>query len=87
MALDVSPLTPAIGAEVRGVDVTRAVQDPALAAEISQALLDHHVLVFRSQELDREQHKAFGRLFCELHVHPSQRGPATKGDPEIFTVK
>ena len=87
MTFQLSPLTPSIGAEVTGVAVTDAIGDERLAAAIRKAFLDYHILVFRDQELDRSQHKAFGRLFGTLHVHPSKRGPGAKGDPEIFTVK
>lgn len=83
----ITPITPAIGAEITDVAVTAAVEDEHLAMSIRSALIEHHVLVIRDQELDREQHKAFGRLFGQLHVHPSKRAPGAKGDPEIFTVK
>ena len=45
------------------------------------------VLVFRKQDLTREEHKAFGRLFGPLHTHPSKRILRDKSDPEIFDVK
>ncbi len=45
------------------------------------------VLVFRSQDLTIEEHKAFGRHFGPLHTHPSKRTLGVKGDPEIFEVK
>ena len=80
-------LNPALGAEINGVDLATAADDLDLVADIKQAFLDHHVLVFRDQELDREEHKRFGRLFGELHVHPSKRDLGRKGDREIFTVK
>ena len=86
VTLDLMPLTAAIGAEVRGVDLREAPADPELADAIRAAFLDHHVLVFRDQDIDRDAHKAFGRLFGDLHVHPSmvRRGAA---DPEIFPVR
>ncbi len=83
----ITPITPTIGANVTGISVADAVGDDELRAQLRQALLDHHVLVFRGQAVDREQHKEFGRIFGELHVHPSKRGPKAKGDPEIFDVK
>ncbi|MGB5759393.1 MAG: TauD/TfdA family dioxygenase [Acidimicrobiales bacterium] len=87
MAMTIEPLTPAIGAEVLGISLASVPDDPATAGAIGDALTRHQVLVFRDQKLDREQHKAFGRLFGELHVHPSKRSASAKGDPEIFTVK
>ncbi|MGH1488667.1 MAG: TauD/TfdA dioxygenase family protein [Acidimicrobiales bacterium] len=83
----VTPITPSIGAEVGDVSLADIPGDTALSETIRAALLKHQVLVFRQQQIDREQHKAFGRLFGELHVHPSKRSPTAKGDPEIFTVK
>lgn len=84
--LDLTPITPAIGAEVRGVDLSTPELDDALVEAIGQAFLTHHVLVFRDQDLTREQHKRLGRAFGRLHVHPSQRSPRFEGDPEIFVV-
>lgn len=83
----VKPLTPSIGAEVRNLDVSAVAANAELTEAVRQAFLAHHVLVFRDQELDRTQHKTFGRLFGRLHVHPSRRNPSFAGDPEIFTVK
>lgn len=84
---EIKPITPNLGAEVTDVSLATALDDDRVIAQLQEALLAHHVLVFRDQQLDREQHKAFGRLFGTLHVHPSKRGPDVKGDPEIFSVK
>jgi taurine dioxygenase len=79
----VEPLTPHIGAEVRGIDLA------ALTAEqlrdVRLAFNDWSVLVFRDQRLDREAHKAFARHFGRLHVHPMNH--ARNQDPEILIVK
>jgi len=77
-------LTPHIGAEIGGVDLSRPL--PAeLDREIREAWRDWKVLVFRDQQLTREQHKDFARRFGTLHVHPMQH--LYRGDPEILTVK
>lgn len=83
---DIQPLSPSIGAEIHGIDLANNSDDPAVIEAIRRALLTHHVLVFRGQDLDREAHKALGRHFGDLHVHPSKRTLGAKGDPEIFTV-
>ena len=83
-ALKVSPLTPVIGAEVRGIDLAQALGEAEQAA-IKQAFADHSVLVFRDQELSRDDHKRFGRMFGDLHVHPLNR--VNSEDPEILVVK
>lgn len=82
--LDINTLTPHIGAEIRGVDLSQPLGNDEFSA-IYQAWLDWKILVFRDQHLDREQHKAFGRRFGSLHVHPMQHSYG--GDPEILAVK
>jgi taurine dioxygenase len=78
------PLTPHIGAEVSGVDLSGPLSDDQFK-EIHQAYLNWSVLVFRDQVLDRDAHKDFARRFGNLHVHPMQHDYG--GDPEILTVK
>jgi len=77
-------LTPHMGAEVGGVDLSRP-PEPGQLAEIRRAWAEWQVLVFRDQQLTREQHKAFGRHFGTLHVHPMNH--SREGDPEILVVK
>ena len=50
---DVVKLSPMIGAEIRGLDLTKDMS-PAVVAALYRAWLDHIVLVFRGQELDQE---------------------------------
>jgi taurine dioxygenase len=80
----VSTLTPHLGAEVEGLDLSQPLTD-AQVRDLRQAWADWSVLVFRDQHLDREAHKQFGRYFGELHVHPMNF--ARKSDPEILIVK
>jgi len=82
--IGVSSLTPHIGAEIEGVDLAKPISNEQFS-EIYQAWLDWKVIVFRDQHIDREQHKAFGRRFGSLHVHPMQH--TYGGDPEVLTVK
>ena len=81
--LDIRPLSPVIGAEVRGVDLSRPIDDQTLAG-VREALLRHQAIFFRDQQLDLDQHKAFGRLFGTLHVHPA--APSPEGHPEILKI-
>ena len=85
--LEIEPLTPSIGAVVQNMDLATDLDDPTVEEAVKQAFLTHQVLVFRDQELTRDQHKAFGRLFGPLHIHPSQRHASYQGDREIFPVE
>lgn len=87
--LTLDPLTPVVGAEIGGVDLSKPIPAEQLG-EIRDAFNAYHVLVFRDQILTPEDHKRFGRLFGTLHVHPynTQRGKAgDAADPEIYVVK
>ena len=80
--IEVRPLSSAVGAEVSGVDLVDCDGPPFI--EIHRAFLNHHVLFFRDQELSLESHKAFGRRFGSLNVHP-QYVPLD-GHPEILPI-
>ena len=81
--ISVRPLTPAIGAEIGGIDLSQPLDELTLA-EVRRAFLDHLVIFFRDQHLTPEQHLAFGRLFGELHVHPA--APSEPGHPELMII-
>jgi taurine dioxygenase len=51
-AIEAVKLSPHIGAEVRGVDLSRPL-DAATAAELNRLWLDHVVLLFRGQKLEQ----------------------------------
>ena len=80
----VQTITPKLGAEVAGVDLANL--NPATIDEIRRAFREHFVLVFRHQHITRDQHKAFGRLFGDLHLHPAKTNLGLPGDPEIFDI-
>jgi taurine dioxygenase len=61
-------LSDALGAEVRGIDLTRL--DDADFTLIHDLWLEHLLLVFPGQHLSADAHVAFARRFGELHVHP-----------------
>ena len=81
--IEVDPLTPAIGAEINGVDLAQPLDEQTFD-EIHDAWMKHLVIFFRDQDLTLDQHKAFGRYFGDLHIHPAAPGP--EGHPEIFTI-
>jgi taurine dioxygenase len=80
----VSTLTPQMGAEVEGLDLSEPLTETELH-DLKRAFHDWSVLVFRDQQLDRDAHKAFGRYFGALHTHPMHH--SRNGDPEILVVK
>jgi len=83
--IEVKTITPKLGAEVSGVDLAHL--DDRTIAEIHHAFKAHMVLVFRDQQMSREEHKAFGRTFGELQTHPAKTNLGAPGDPEIFDIK
>ena len=80
-----SPITPSLGAEVSDVDLQTPIST-STASQLRQALNKNHVLVFRNQHLNREDHKAVARCFGELHIHPSRRHLAQDQDTEFFLI-
>ncbi|HIM50841.1 MAG TPA: taurine dioxygenase [Acidobacteria bacterium] len=81
--LRVDPISPVIGAEISGIDLS-APLTPEVVETLHQALMTHLVLFFRDQALSFEQHKAFGRHFGDLHIHPA--APKDVDHPEILVV-
>jgi taurine dioxygenase len=68
VALDLDPLTGAIGAEVRGVDLAD-LADTTFTA-LRTALAEHLVLLFPDQHLTPDEHRAFALRFGEAEIHP-----------------
>jgi len=63
--ITVTPLSPACGAEIGGVDLTRDLSPEAVAA-IKDAWAKHLVLVFRGQSITQQQQLKFAACFGEL---------------------
>ncbi|MDK2126031.1 TauD/TfdA dioxygenase family protein [Parachitinimonas caeni] len=82
--IQLHPLTPVIGAEVRGIDLAQE-PSPQQLTELKAAFLRHHVLVFRDQIITPEQHKRFANHFGELRRLPL--ADVDGGDPAILEVK
>lgn len=81
--LEIAPLTPAIGAEVSGVDLSKPL-DTATKAAVRTALLDWKVLFFRDQDITTDEHLAFARNFGDLEVHPF--APHKPDYPEVLAI-
>jgi taurine dioxygenase len=70
--LQVQPLTPAIGAEVSGIDL-RGPLDDETQAQLRALLTRHLVLFFREQVLTDDEHLAFASTFGTPNVFPTTR--------------
>lgn len=80
----IRPMTPTLGAELGGIDLSRPLTDADIAA-IRRALLDHQVIFFRDQHLTHEQHIALGKRFGSLHVHPLRQS-GHPDHPELLRI-
>lgn len=83
-SITVDRLTPIIGAEVGGIDLSQPLSEEQLT-EVRRAFLENHVLVFRDQHLTVDQHKDFGRLFGELRALPVE--DIDGDDPELVVIR
>jgi len=84
-AIKLRKLSHALGAEVCDVDVAKPMSEPQFG-EIYQAFLDHNVLLFRNQDITREQHIDFSRRFGELDRHDALPRDRHPGYPELLMV-
>ncbi|WP_420718825.1 TauD/TfdA dioxygenase family protein [Streptomyces sp. NRRL F-5755] len=66
---DVVPQASTIGAEIRGLDLSRPLT-PALRDDLNRALLEWKVLFFRGQHLTSATQRAFARNWGELETNP-----------------
>jgi len=67
--IEISPLSPALGAEVSGIDLAQPLDD-ATAGKIRRAFATHLVLFFRDQALTPESQVAFAGLFGPVGTYP-----------------
>lgn len=81
--IEVEPLTPTVGAEIRGVRMSGDLADEVVA-EVRQALLDWKVIFFRDQDVSVDDHVAFGARFGELEIHPFT--PNLDTHPEVVVI-
>ena len=68
-ALQIKKVTRVIGAEVSGVSLKDPLQ-PEDRAAIEAALLEHHVLFFRNQDITPEEQVEFSRQFGTISTPP-----------------
>ena len=65
MAIEIQPITPAVGADIFGADVSRE----ADIEIIKKAFVDHSVVAIRGLNLAPEDHLAFARKWGEINVN------------------
>ena len=82
--VEVVPLTLHIGAEIRGVDLSKPLP-PEQVKEVRDAFLNWKVVFFRVQNLDHAQHVAMARQFGEPTIGHAVFGHV-EGYPEIYSV-
>ena len=88
MAIEFIPVSDAIGAEVRGVDLTQPISAEDRAA-IDQALNDHVVLVFRNQDLNEDAQLRAAEIFGKVALRrrpPDGVGPGGDYDSPFMMV-
>jgi alpha-ketoglutarate-dependent 2,4-dichlorophenoxyacetate dioxygenase len=85
MAIEVSALHPTLGAQVRGVDLTR-LMPPEVFAEVEAAFARYAVLVFPEQPVTDEQQLAFSQLFGPLEVNPNYAGAKMRLRPDVADI-
>jgi taurine dioxygenase len=83
MSLNITPLSPALGAIVDGIDLRQPLADADQRA-VEQALLEHQVLFFRAQPIEPTQQAAFAARFGDLHIHPIY--PNIPEQPEVLVL-
>lgn len=82
--LDLRPVSPLIGAEVAGIDLSVPLGDDVVAG-LRHALNTHHVLFFRDQDLSAERQEAFAAQFGEVtEGHPVI--PAIAGNSKVLAI-
>ena len=80
----VNRLSAVAGGEIRGIDLSRPIT-PEVRDAILDAFIAHHVLVFRDQNLTKDQQHAFTLNFGKLEEHVG-RLPDGSRYPIVHTV-
>jgi taurine dioxygenase len=81
---EVRPFNAPVGAEILGLEISKPISAEDFK-RIHQAHLDHHVLVFRNQQITPQEHIDFSRRFGPLEIHVLHQFHL-KNHPEILIV-
>ena len=71
--IEVQPVAGALGAEIRGVNLSASLPDEVIG-EIRRAFLDHLAIFFRDQKLTPQEQLAFASRFGEPMEYPQLKG-------------
>ncbi len=80
MAIEMRPITPAVGADIYGSDVGNEND----INDIKQAFSDHSVVAIRGLDLTPEDHISFAQKWDEINVNRFFK--SVDGHPQIATV-
>jgi taurine dioxygenase len=84
MQIDIRPTPKTLGAEIRGVDLSKDLSD-ALFAEIHEAFIKYKVLILPDQKIEPVHHIAFSRRFGEPEILYAEEH-RVEGFPEIAVL-
>ena len=82
MEIEMRPLAPKVGAEIRGLDLSKPLPDETIAL-VRKIWLNHVVAVFPEQDVDDDQHIEFSKQLGELELI-NMSALQVDGRPEIF---
>lgn len=82
--IKVRKLVGALGAEIRGVDLSNPLSNTA-SDTIHQAFLNHSVLIFRNQHLEPDELVAFSKKFGPIERHVLSQF-ALDENPDVFQI-
>ncbi len=86
MTLELTPLGGSLGAAVAGIDLSGDLGEDSVEA-IREAILRHHVLVFRGQDLTPPRQVVFTSRFGTVEPHPLRSRPGTRNHPEVMVLE
>jgi len=81
-AVQVKPISGALGAEIEGLDI--ASLDDAGFDRLKQAWLEHSVVFLREQTMTPAEQVRFARRFGDIHYHPFVKGLPEQ--PEVLEI-
>ena len=86
---DTRPLSPALGAEIIGLDVSQPIDEETIA-ELVQLWSDNIVLLFRKPDMTQEEQLRFASCFGKLGERPAPKSwrneDYNKLDPAFMLV-